>query len=176
MYIRWITFISLSIKNFATMWITVIFGKPQVKQGWFGFFLYFILSLKVASIAVKIYNLSELIIFFSAIIATFICLEPNENILLFDWIVIYLILIQVSVPVSDSQDVSLASLKFCSSEETTNFSHDNVTSCQFKCSCDITHVCSEVVIFIATDKQWKLCEISALPWTKSLIKCMKGFW
>lgn len=115
--------------------------------------------------------------FFSAIIATFICLEPNENILLFDWIVvIYLILIQVSVPVSDSQDVSLASLKFCSSEETTNFSHDNVTSCQFKCSCDITHVCSEVVIFIATDKQWKLCEISALPWTKSLIKCMKGFW
>lgn len=105
--------------------------------------------------------------FFSAIIATFICLEPNENILLFDWIVvIYLILIQVSVPVSDSQDVSLASLKFCSSEETTNFSHDNVTSCQFKCSCDITHVCSEVVIFIATDKQWKLCEISALPWTK----------
>lgn len=115
--------------------------------------------------------------FFSAIIATFICLEPNENILLFDWIVvIYLILIQVSVPVSDSQDVSLASLKFCSSEETTNFSHDNVTSCQFKCSCDITHVCSEVVIFIATDKQWRLCEISALPWTKSLIKCMKGFW
>lgn len=115
--------------------------------------------------------------FLSAIIATFICLEPNENILLFDWIVvIYLILIQVSVPVSDSQDVSLASLKFCSSEETTNFSHDNVTSCQFKCSCDITHVCSEVVIFIATDKQWKLCEISALPWTKSLIKCMKGFW
>lgn len=114
--------------------------------------------------------------FFSAIIATFICLEPNENILLFDWIVvIYLIIIQVSVPVSDSQDVSLASLKFCSSEETTNFSHDNVTSCQFKCSCDITHVCSEVVIFIATDKQWKLCEISALPWTKSLIKCMKGF-
>lgn len=176
MYIRWITSISLSIKNFATMWITVIFGKPQVKQGWFVFFLYFILSLKVASIAVKIYNPSELIIFFSAIIATFICLEPNENILLFDWIVIYLILIQVSVPVSDSQDVSLASLKFCSSEETTNISHDNVTSCQFKCSCDITHVCSEVVIFIATDKQWKLCEISALPWTKSLIKCMKGFW
>lgn len=64
MYIRWITSISLSIKNFAIMWITVIFGKPQVKQGWFVFFLYFILSLKVASIAVKIYNPSELIIFF----------------------------------------------------------------------------------------------------------------
>lgn len=43
MYIRWITSISLSIKNFATMWITVIFGKPQVKQGWFVFFIFHII-------------------------------------------------------------------------------------------------------------------------------------
>lgn len=177
MYIRWIASISLSIKNFATMWITVIFGKPQVKQGWFVFFIFHIIFKGSEHCSKNIQPKWIDYIFFSAIIATFICLEPNENILLFDWIVvIYLILIQVSVPVSDSQDVSLASLKFCSSEETTNFSHDNVTSCQFKCSCDIMHVCSEVVIFIATDKQWKLCEISALPWTKSLIKCMKGFW
>lgn len=134
--------------------------------------------LKVASIAIKKYTIRVRLLFFSWNNRYFHILGTQRKHFIVMIESLWLIkkhFTQVSVPVSDSLDVSLASLKTCSSEETTTFSHDNVTSCQFKCSCDSKDECSEVFFFIATDKQWKLCEISALPWTFSSISCMHGF-